>query len=59
VHETVSGKALDRAMEIVRRPSSYTPEAVAHIKRLVRNATETPLSQGLAHELETRSASRG
>src|SRR6476469_7861078 len=35
VHETVTGKALDRAMEIARRLSSYTPEAVAHIKRLV------------------------
>ncbi len=50
VHETVSGKALDRAMEIARRLSSYTPEAVAHIKRLVRNATEMPLAQGLALE---------
>jgi len=48
VHETVSGKALDRAMEIARRLSSYTPESVAYIKRLVRNATETPLAQGLA-----------
>src|SRR4029077_7482716 len=50
VHETVSGKALDRAMEIARRLSSYTPESVASIKRLVRNATETPLAQGLALE---------
>src|SRR5256712_3052672 len=50
VHETVSGKALDRAMEIARRLSSYPPESVAHIKRLVRNATETPLAQGLALE---------
>jgi enoyl-CoA hydratase len=50
VHETVTGKALDRAMEIARRLSSYTPEAVAHIKRLVRNATEMPLAQGLALE---------
>src|SRR5258708_35579860 len=40
VHETVSGKALDRAMEIAQRLSSYTPESVAYIKRLVRNATE-------------------
>jgi enoyl-CoA hydratase/carnithine racemase len=29
VHETVSGKALDRAMEIAERLSSYTPESVA------------------------------
>jgi enoyl-CoA hydratase/carnithine racemase len=50
VHETVSGKALDRAMEIARRLSSHTPDAVAHIKRLVRNATEMPLAQGLALE---------
>jgi len=50
VHETVSGKALDRAMEIARRLSLHPPEAVAYIKRLVRNATETPLSEGLALE---------
>ena len=50
MHETVSGKALDRAMEIAQRLSSYTPESVAYIKRLVRNATETPLAQGLALE---------
>jgi len=50
VHETVSGKALDRTMEIARRLSSHTPESLAYIKRLVRNATETPLAQGLALE---------
>ena len=50
VHETVSGKALDRAMAIARRLSSHTPESIAYIKRLVRNATETPLAQGLALE---------
>ena len=50
VHETVSGKALDRAMEIARRLLSFPPESVAYIKRLVRNATETPLAQGLALE---------
>src|SRR5712692_5925469 len=50
VQETVSGKALDRAMEIAQRLSSYTLESVAYIKRLVRNATETPLAQGLALE---------
>jgi len=50
VHETVSGNALDRAMEIAHRLSSYTPASVAYIKRLVRNATETPLAQGLALE---------
>jgi enoyl-CoA hydratase len=50
VHETVSGKALDRAMEIAGRLSSYTPESLAYIKRLVRNAAETPLAEGLALE---------
>jgi enoyl-CoA hydratase/carnithine racemase len=29
VHETVSGKALDRAMEIAQRLSSHTPGSVA------------------------------
>ena len=50
VHESVSGKALDRAMEIARRLASRPAESVAAIKRLVRNATETPLAQGLALE---------
>src|SRR6266700_1625024 len=50
VHETVSGKALDRAMEIAHRLSLHPPEAVAYIKRLVRNATETPLAEGVALE---------
>src|ERR1700746_1540746 len=49
-HETVSGRALDRAMEIARRLSLHPPEAVAYIKRLVRNANETPLADGLALE---------
>ena len=38
------------ATEIARRLSSYAPESAACIKRLVRNATETPLAQGLALE---------
>ncbi len=50
VHETVSGKAMDRAMVIARRLTSHPPEALAYIKRLVRSATETPLAQGLALE---------
>jgi enoyl-CoA hydratase len=50
VHETVSGKALDRALEIARRLYSFPSESVAGIKRLVRNATEMPLAQGLALE---------
>ncbi len=50
VHETISGKALDRAMEIARRLSLHPAEALAYSKRLVRNATETPLAEGLALE---------
>ncbi|SRR6266436_5043063 len=50
VHETVSGKALDRAMEIAKRFCSFVPESLGYIKRLVRNATDTPLAQGLALE---------
>jgi enoyl-CoA hydratase/carnithine racemase len=50
VHETVGGRALDRALDIARRLSHHTPASVAYIKRLVRNATETPLAQGLALE---------
>jgi enoyl-CoA hydratase/carnithine racemase len=44
VHETVDGKALDRAMEIAKHLAKYTPDSVANIKRLVRNATEMPLA---------------
>ena len=50
VHEAVPGKALDRAMEIARRLASHTPQSIRHIKRLVRNAVETPLDRGLQLE---------
>jgi enoyl-CoA hydratase len=50
VQECVSGKALDRALEIARRIATHTPESVRHIKRLVRGAAATPLAQGLALE---------
>jgi enoyl-CoA hydratase len=50
VHITVNGRAIDHAMAFARRLSSFPPESVAYIKRLVRNATETPLAQGLALE---------
>jgi len=50
VYETVSGKAIDLATEIARRLSSHTGESLGYIKRLVRNATEMPLAQGLALE---------
>src|SRR6202162_4248238 len=44
VHETVKGKAIDRAMEIARHLSKHPPESAAYIKRLVRSANETPLA---------------
>ena len=50
VHETVSGKAIDRAMEITKRFCSHTPESLAYIKRLVRGAVDPPLAEGLALE---------
>jgi enoyl-CoA hydratase/carnithine racemase len=50
VHETVKGKALDRAMEIAKRMATHTPESVGYIKRLVRGAVMTPLDQGLQLE---------
>jgi enoyl-CoA hydratase len=50
VHEAVPGKALDRAMEIARRLASHTPQSIRYIKRLIRNAVETPLDQGLRLE---------
>src|SRR6266436_3074717 len=50
VHETVKGKALDRAIEIARHLSKHPPESAAYIKRLVRSANETPLADGLALE---------
>ena len=53
VHETVSGRAFDRAMEIATRLASHTPESVAYIKRLVRSATETPLARSSSRSCET------
>jgi enoyl-CoA hydratase len=50
VHETVKGKAVDRAIEIARLLSKHPPESAAYIKRLVRSANETPLADGLALE---------
>jgi enoyl-CoA hydratase len=50
VHRTVNGKAIDGALEIARRLTALPKESLAYIKRLVRNATETPLEKGLALE---------
>jgi enoyl-CoA hydratase len=50
VHETVKGKAIDRAMEIAKLLSKHPPESAAYIKRLVRSANEMPLADGLALE---------
>src|ERR1700681_757568 len=50
VHVTVEGKAIDYAMELASRLSSFPLDSLAYVKRLVRNATEMPLAQGLALE---------
>jgi enoyl-CoA hydratase len=50
VHETVNGKALDRAMEIAKHLAKHEQQSVASIKRLVRNATAMPLAEGLTLE---------
>jgi enoyl-CoA hydratase len=50
VHAAVDGPVLDHALALAGRLAAQPPRAVAHIKRLVRSATETPLSQGLASE---------
>ncbi len=50
VHQTVTGKAVDRALEIARRLAALPRDSLAYIKRLVRSATEMPLERGLALE---------
>ena len=50
VHAAVDGPVLDPAMAMAKRLAAQPPRAVAHIKRLIRSAAETPLSQGLANE---------
>ena len=37
-------------MEIAGRLASHTPQSIRAIKRLIRNAVETPLDQGLRLE---------
>ena len=37
-------------MEIANRLASHTPQSIRAIKRLIRNAVETPLDQGLQLE---------
>jgi len=50
VHAAVDGPVLDHALALAERLAAQSPRAVAHIKRLIRSAAETPLSQGLANE---------
>ena len=51
VHEvTPPGEAVARALAIAERIAHQPARAVAHCKRLVRNATATPLAEGLAVE---------
>jgi len=47
---TPAGGALERAISIAEEIASKPATAVAHIKRLVRGATATPLDDGLALE---------
>jgi enoyl-CoA hydratase len=50
VHAAVDRPVLDHAMTMARRLAAQPAKAVAHIKRLVRGAAETPLAEGLAQE---------
>jgi len=50
VHEVVEGPVLDRALALARHLATRSPRALAHIKRLVRGAAQTPLDRGLALE---------
>lgn len=51
VHEVAPpGKALERALALAEEMAGKSPAAVAHIKKLVRMATTTPLEEGLALE---------
>jgi enoyl-CoA hydratase len=50
VHEVCNGPVIERALEIAEELAKRSPQAIAHIKRLVRGAPETPLAEGLALE---------
>ncbi|HEX6031357.1 MAG TPA: enoyl-CoA hydratase-related protein [Tepidiformaceae bacterium] len=47
---TPPGQSVDRALAVATEIAGKSPLAVAHIKRLVRMARETPLDDGLALE---------
>jgi enoyl-CoA hydratase len=50
VNELANGKALERAMEVAGQLAAQSPRAMAHIKRLARSATQTPIADGLKLE---------
>ena len=50
VNACVPAPVLGQAMVWATRIASQSPQALAHVKRLVRQAHETPLAQGLADE---------
>ncbi len=51
VHEVAApGGVVARAIEVAEELAAKAPLAVAHIKRLVRAAAETPLAEGMAME---------
>ena len=47
---TPAGGAVERALTVAERIAGLPARAVAHCKRLVRLALETPLEEGLALE---------
>ena len=50
VNEVARGRAVERAMELAAQFATKSPRAMAHIKRLARSATQTPLAEGLKVE---------
>jgi enoyl-CoA hydratase/carnithine racemase len=49
---TAEGKHVDTALEIAQRMARWSPVALNLVKAAVRQAFESPLSAGLAHEKE-------
>jgi enoyl-CoA hydratase len=49
---TAEGKHVDTALELAQRMARWSPVALSLVKAAVRQAFESPLSAGLAHEKE-------
>lgn len=50
VHEASDGPVLQRALVVARELANKSPLAIRHIKRLIRQAAQQPLAEGLALE---------